>query len=87
MFAEQATHRCMHLPARPDWNCQSSGQPWPCPIRKVALGAEYRHNRTSLVIYLAFHLADAIDDFGRLDRGPVPDLFERFLGWARWPTA
>ncbi|BFU47461.1 hypothetical protein KRMM14A1004_56980 [Krasilnikovia sp. MM14-A1004] len=76
----------MHLPARPGWSCEDCGQPWPCGSKRVALSAEYHGERVSLLIYLAFHLADAIDDFSQPDRGPVQDLYARFLGWIPRPT-
>jgi hypothetical protein len=87
MSAHRVTDAHMHLPARPEWTCQDCGQPWPCVTKKTALIAEHRGGQTSLMIHLAFYLVDAIDDFGRPDRGPVPNLYLRFLGWIWQPTA
>jgi hypothetical protein len=40
-----------------------------------------------LLIYLAYFLVEAIDDFGRPDRNPLPNLYARILGWASQPAA
>lgn len=71
-----------HTPMRPLWRCRRCGCPWPCPPARLALLAEYRDARSSLAVYLALALADALDDLHRLsldNRG----VHARFLGWLR----
>lgn len=73
-----------HLPMRPLWLCRRCGQPWPCGRARLALLAEYRQSRLSLLLYLAGLMYEAIDDLHRLypsTSGDVRDLFDRFLGW------
>jgi len=75
-----------HRPERPEWSCAIDGEPWPCHAARVELAEEYVDNPTALTLYLASYLYDAVDDYaGTTDRAP-PDLFERFLGWARPPV-
>ncbi len=71
-----------HTPMRPLWRCRRCGCPWPCSPARLALLAEYRDARSSLAVYLALALADALDDLHRLglDTGGV---HARFLGWLR----
>jgi hypothetical protein len=87
MLTDSIMDHRLHPPARPGWNCQDCGQPWPCGFKRAALTAEYRDDRTSLLIYLAYFLVEAIDDFGRPDGGPLPNLYARILGWASQPAA
>ncbi|GID31937.1 hypothetical protein C8E87_5962 [Paractinoplanes brasiliensis] len=65
-----------HMPQRPVWNCHDCGQPWPCKPKVRDLNAEFRDNRTSLVVYLASFFAEAQADLG--DDRPV-GLYSRFL--------
>jgi hypothetical protein len=72
----------MHRATRPAWDCEDCGEPWPCPDRRTALLDVYLSDRLALLIFLADLMLDAIEDFHRSGRGSVPDLYERFLGWA-----
>ncbi|WP_406075491.1 flavin reductase [Micromonospora sp. NBC_01638] len=67
-----------HVAARPSWRCRVCGAGWPCSPARLALLAEYRENRTGLLIYLAALLHEAAGDLAGQER-----LTERFLTWAR----
>lgn len=69
-----------HHPQRPSWNCGTCGNEWPCACARANLIAESAVGRTSVLVYLAMCLADAIADLSA-DRLP-PDLYDRFVGWA-----
>lgn len=72
-----------HLPARSTWDCLACAAPWPCPGAKADLAVEYRHSPTSLSIYLAAQLYEAVGTL-TANGDPTPaDLYARFLGWAR----
>jgi hypothetical protein len=77
----------MHRATRPAWDCEDCGEPWPCLDRRAALLDEYLSDRLALLIFLAGLMLDALEDFHRPGRGTVPDLCERFLGWARRDSA
>ncbi|MET8362465.1 flavin reductase family protein [Micromonospora sp. NPDC005252] len=67
---------------RPLWRCRGCGAPWPCQPARLALLADYRHDRTALLVYLGTLMVEAGDQLARLNGRPA-DLHERFLGWAR----
>ncbi|MFI7573871.1 flavin reductase [Micromonospora sp. NPDC049497] len=67
-----------HVAARPSWRCRVCGAAWPCSPARLALLAEYRENRTGLLIYLGALLYEATDDLTESD-----GLADRFLTWAR----
>ena len=73
----------MHRAVRPAWQCEDCGEPWPCGERRATLLGEYPSDRLALLTFLADSMLDAIEDFHCPRRGTVPDLYERFLGWAR----
>ncbi|MEV0903102.1 hypothetical protein [Actinoplanes sp. NPDC049802] len=77
----------MHRAARPSWDCEDCAKPWPCPDRQAMLRAERPFDRLALLMFLSEVMADAIDDFHRHGMGTVPDLYDRFLGWAHRATA
>lgn len=78
------SHRREHLPSRPTWRCQGCGIAWPCSSAKLRLLAEYREDRTALLVYLATLQAEAAEQLAELDGNTPPvDLAERFTGWAR----
>lgn len=77
----------MHRAARPAWDCEDCGEPWPCRERQARLLDEYLFDRLALMIFLADLMMEAIEDFHRHGRGSLPDLYERFLGWARRDSA
>lgn len=73
----------MHCAVRPQWDCVSCQEPWPCPPAKVLLSEEYSSHRSALLVFLAGCMVDAIND-SYTGSGPAPtDLFDRMLGWAR----
>ncbi|GAB1694930.1 hypothetical protein KRM28CT15_67330 [Krasilnikovia sp. M28-CT-15] len=75
--------RTEHQAARPSWECRACGQAWPCAAAKVELAEQYQRFPTGLAIYLGSCLVEAIDDWAANARGAAPDLYDRFLGWAR----
>ncbi|MBB2942224.1 hypothetical protein FB565_001937 [Actinoplanes lutulentus] len=76
MTAEDHTH------VRPQWDCRVCGQPWPCPEARTGLLDEYRVFPSLLKIYLTALMYDALDDLTVNGESP-PNLYERFLAWAR----
>nr|WP_091265240.1 flavin reductase family protein [Micromonospora chaiyaphumensis] len=63
---------------RPLWRCRACGAHWPCQPARLTLLAEYRTDRTALLLYLGRLMAEAGE---QLSGGR--DLHDRFLGWAR----
>jgi hypothetical protein len=77
------TRRPDHLPTRPTWRCQACGIAWPCSPAKLRLLAEYRNDRTALLIHLATLREEAAVHLAALGSGSPPaDLARRFTGWA-----
>ncbi|MGS2613879.1 flavin reductase [Micromonospora sp. LZ34] len=76
------TRRRDHLPSRPTWRCQACGIAWPCSPAKLRLLAEYRTQRTDLIVYLGTLQAEAAEQLAEPDAS-APDLAARFTGWAR----
>ena len=73
-----------HLPSRPTWRCSACGIAWPCSPAKLRLLAEYRQDRTALLVYLATLQVEAAEQLAELDGSMPPDnLAERFTAWAR----
>ncbi|WP_423790967.1 hypothetical protein [Micromonospora cathayae] len=75
-----------HTPVRPIWLCRACARPWPCGTARLTLNREYADDRIGLCLYLSSQLHQAVADLYRLnpDRAPEPpQLFARFLGWAR----
>ncbi|MEW2382535.1 flavin reductase family protein [Micromonospora sp. NPDC047707] len=69
---------------RPLWRCRACGAHWPCQPARLALLAEYRHDRPALLIYLGTLMAEASAQLAQLNgHAPPTGLHERFLGWAR----
>jgi hypothetical protein len=71
-----------HTPERPQWGCRACGLPWPCPAARDNLRIEYRAFPSLLKVYLSTMMYDALDDL-RLNGEAPPDLYDRFLAWAR----
>jgi len=67
-----------HLAERPSWDCRACGKPWPCDPAREALVMEM--DRVALAIYMWLNLEEAAQD---IPRGPVSELFERFIRWTR----
>lgn len=73
-----------HLPMRPLWMCRACGQPWPCGPARLSLLAEFKGERTALILYLSGQLAEARDQLAQLGGvGSPADLTDRFISWAR----
>jgi hypothetical protein len=67
-----------HVAERPSWDCRACGNPWPCDPAREALVTEM--DRVTLAIYMWSNLEEAAMD---MPRGPVSELFERFIRWTR----
>ena len=67
----------LHVPARPSWKCHSCATAWPCQPAKDDIMAT--SDRTSRMIYLSLHMADAIVDQPGAD---LDAIFKRLVGWA-----
>ncbi|WP_255610114.1 flavin reductase [Micromonospora sp. PLK6-60] len=77
-----------HVPMRPLWRCRACGAHWPCQPARLALLAEYRDDRTALLVYLATVMSEAAGQLAQLGGQPDPaELTARFLTWARAPGA
>ncbi len=66
------------------WACRACGQPWPCAEARLLLKAEFATRPSSLSIYLAGLLYEAMHDLYHLNPhdGPGPrELFDRFVAW------
>ncbi|GIF18552.1 hypothetical protein BJ973_008487 [Actinoplanes tereljensis] len=72
-----------HLHGRPDWDCRSCRQPWPCASAKANLLVEFRRYPSVLTIYLAGQMYEALGDMLARGETAPPDIYERFLSWAR----
>ena len=69
-----------HDPVMPLWHCSGCQRPWPCPVRRRELRAEYDQASLSLALYLASHLMAATQDMAWAS---PTTLHRRFLGWLR----
>ncbi|GAA0550320.1 hypothetical protein GCM10010172_35470 [Paractinoplanes ferrugineus] len=72
-----------HLCNRPSWNCRVCGRPWPCANARANMLAEFRTFPTVLAIYLSAQMYDALGDIQARGEPAPPDLYERFVSWAR----
>lgn len=70
-----------HVPQRPSWHCRTCGHAWPCTNARADLMAESTTCRTPMLVYLSLCLADASADLS--PGGLPPNLYDRFIGWAR----
>ncbi|GAA0481246.1 hypothetical protein Aca07nite_88560 [Actinoplanes capillaceus] len=68
----------LHLAVRPGGACRVCGAPWPCEPQRITLAREYRHARTSLLVYLALHMIEAMEHTPATEAG---HLYGRYLGW------
>ncbi|RZU50139.1 hypothetical protein EV385_1904 [Krasilnikovia cinnamomea] len=71
-----------HVAARPSWRCAECEDPWPCADARINLAEQHHGCPTSLTLYLASCMYDALEDLTE-NPGPVRDLYDRFLGWLR----
>ena len=72
-----------HLHDRPAWDCRVCRQPWPCANAKSDLLQEFRSFPSVLTIYMSAQMYDALGDLTSRGEPTPPDLYERFLSWAR----
>lgn len=72
-----------HVLARPCWDCAACGEPWPCDPAREALAASMGRG-TALTIYMHAYFQEAAAQEPPV--GPVGELYDRFLAWARAPT-
>ncbi|MFG2060054.1 flavin reductase [Micromonospora sp. NPDC048871] len=72
-----------HVAMRPLWQCRNCGAEWPCQPARLALLMEYRKDRLGLLLYLGGLMVQARDQLSQLNPEHTPDLYDRFLGWAR----
>jgi hypothetical protein len=72
-----------HVHARPGWDCRACDEPWPCANAKADLLVEFRSFPSVLAIYMSAQMYDALRDLTSHGEPPPPDLYERFLSWAR----
>jgi hypothetical protein len=75
--------RVEHLYARPDWNCRTCKQPWPCANAKANLLVEFRGFPSVLTVYLSGQMYDAQRDLTSHGETTPTNLYERFMSWAR----
>ncbi|GAA2623019.1 hypothetical protein GCM10010436_29400 [Paractinoplanes durhamensis] len=75
--------RTEHLHGRPDWDCRTCQQPWPCANAKANLLVEFRKFPSVLTIYLSAQMYDAMGDLTSHGEPMPTDLYDRFLTWAR----
>lgn len=67
-----------HTADRPSWDCRVCGRPWPCAPARLSLRTEM--GDTELRVYSWTMLEDAV---GELPQLAGPELFKRFVVWAR----
>ena len=77
------TQQAEHLHDRPGWDCRVCGKPWPCANAKADLLAEFRLFPSVLTIYMSGQMYDALGDLTAHGQSTPPDLYDRFLGWAK----
>jgi hypothetical protein len=86
-IAEEPALPTPHLGQRPTWACAACHQPWPCAQAKRELLTEFHRFPSSLIVYMSSYLTEAMDDLTAPNATAPPDLWDRFLGWARQASA
>jgi hypothetical protein len=81
--ATTVTEHAEHLHGRPDWNCLTCRQPWPCPEARAGLLAEFRTFPSVLTVYLCSQMYDAMADLTAQGDPAPTNIYERFLSWSR----
>lgn len=76
-----------HIVERPDWDCRTCAQPWPCAHARDDLLAEFHEFPSVLNIYMSGQMVDAARDLAARGGGPPTDLYDRFLSWVRPPIS
>jgi hypothetical protein len=72
-----------HIHNRPDWHCRVCKDPWPCDKARADLKAEFHRFRSVLAIYMWCQMYDAMTDLTSHGEPTPPDLYRRFVSWAR----
>ncbi|WP_327041029.1 hypothetical protein OG400_27120 [Micromonospora ureilytica] len=69
-----------HTPRRPQWDCDTCEQAWPCDPARVRLGEAYGRDRVGLAMYCGalYPVASA-----ELSGAAPGELWERLVGWTR----
>jgi hypothetical protein len=68
---------------RPSWDCRRCAAPWPCPSARRELGEEFYRFPSVLTIYLSVLMSDALEDLRTVEEPVRPDIYRRFVLWAR----
>lgn len=69
-----------HTPRRPQWDCGTCEQEWPCAPAQVRLSEAYGRDRVGLAMYLGAVYAAAVNDLPVTTSG---ETWVRFVGWVR----
>ncbi|MGW5582213.1 hypothetical protein [Micromonospora chokoriensis] len=69
-----------HTPRRPQWDCDTCGQDWPCHPARVRLAEAFGRDRVGLSMYLGAVYATAINELPATTTG---ETWTRFVGWVR----
>ncbi|WP_330438843.1 hypothetical protein OHB44_28130 [Micromonospora sp. NBC_00821] len=69
-----------HTPLRPEWDCGTCEQDWPCPPAQVRLAEAYGRDRVGLAMYLGAVYAAAVNELPVTLTG---ETWVRFVGWVR----
>jgi hypothetical protein len=72
-----------HIAQRPSWDCRACTQPWPCANAKTDLLAEFQDFPSVLMIYMSAQMCEALNDLTAHGALAPPDLYDRFITWAR----
>ena len=83
--AEDEFDEC-HAGARPSWDCEACGEPWPCANAKDRLIAEFRGFPSVLTVYMSAQMCEAMLDLTAHGTEAPADLYERFLSWVHFAT-
>ena len=75
--------RTEHIGLRPTWDCRACAQPWPCANAKSDLADEFQEFPSVLMIYMSAQMCEALADLTAHGAPAPPDLYDRFINWAR----
>lgn len=69
-----------HTPRRPQWDCRTCKEAWPCEPARVRLAEAYGRDRVGLAMYCGSLHPVASEELPAATPG---ELWERFVGWTR----
>ncbi|MBM0274156.1 hypothetical protein [Micromonospora tarensis] len=69
-----------HMPRRPEWDCTTCGQDWPCAQAQVRLSETFGRDRVGLAMYLGAVYAAAVNELPVTTTGAT---WFRFVSWIR----